>query len=155
MGLTNASKVIVESIPEALRRQPWAVWNAEPRLGQPGKFNKAPRSPLTLVKVGANDPDAFGTFEQACSTFAERGCSGIGVIMTGNGIVGVDIDDYKHLFEKNPAIKDWVKAAIERKIYCETSPSGNGLRLFLLGALPQGGRVASTLDWRSMQGTDS
>lgn len=138
MRSTNANKVIAESIPEALRRQPWAVWNAEPRPDQPGKFNKAPRSPLTLVKVGANNPAAFGTFEQAYATYAARDCSGIGVLMTGNGIVGVDIDNYKPLIEKAPAIKNWVKAAIERKIYCEKSPSGEGLRLFLLGSLPNG-----------------
>ena len=54
-----------KNIPEELKNEPWAVWKAEPRKGQPGKYNKAPINPLTGRRVGANQPDQFGTFEEA------------------------------------------------------------------------------------------
>lgn len=135
-----------ESIPNYLTEQPWAVWKAEPRSGQLGKFNKAPRSPKTGFKIGANKPELFGTFTQAKEAYLSQSYTGIGVLLTGNGIVGVDIDGYQELFALNPNLKAWVYLAIDSGHYCERSPSGSGLRLFMQGALPAGGRKSYGLE---------
>ena len=91
-----------DSIPEFLKAQPWAVWRAEPKDNQPGKFNKAPCSPVTGIKAGASKPELFGTFEQAVSALETGKYSGFGPILTGNGIVGFDIDNYKATFDQMP-----------------------------------------------------
>jgi primase-polymerase (primpol)-like protein len=155
MNLPNinpASKWLIPNfgnIPDDLKQQPWAVWVAEPRSEKAGKYNKAPRSPATGFKIGANQPHLFGTFEEARAAYESGSYTGIGVLLTGNGIVGFDIDDYVTTFANKPEVKGWVKQAISDQTnpaYAEISPSGSGLRLFVRGALPAKGRKAGSLE---------
>lgn len=135
----NWLKPNFNEIPEALKNQPWAVWKAEPRLKDnlpTGKYNKAPRNPLTGIKVGANQPDKFGTFEQAKAAYKTGNYTGVGVLLTGNGITGIDIDDAPITLKDQPDVKKWLEGAIICGAYCEHSPSGNGYRLFIYAALP-------------------
>jgi primase-polymerase (primpol)-like protein len=137
------------NIPDDLKQQPWAVWVAEPRSDKAGKYNKAPRSPVTNFKIGANQPHLFGTFEQARAAYESGNYTGIGVLLTGNGIVGFDIDDYVTTFANKPDVKAWVEQAISDQTnpaYAELSPSGTGLRLFVRGELPAKGRKAGSLE---------
>ena len=142
----NWLKPEFENIPEELKAQPWAVWTAEPRPNNPNKFNKAPRSPVTECKIGADKPELFGTFEEAKTAYATGKYTGIGVLLTGNGIVGVDIDNAKETFAENPEIKEWVARAIFAGAYLEKSPSGTGLRMFMRGKLPAKGRKVGHLE---------
>lgn len=137
------------TIPDDLKLQPWAVWTAEPRLNKPNKFDKAPRSPATGHKIGANKPELFSTFEHAKNAYETGGYTGVGVLLTGNGIVGFDIDDYEQTFASNPSVQAWVFEAItdqDNPAYAELSPSGTGLRLFIRGKLPDTGRKAGSLE---------
>lgn len=134
-------------VPEFLRVKPFANWVAEPKAGQPGKFNKAPRNPTSGIKVGANNPASFGTYEQAVAALDTGKYSGIGVLLTGDdNLTGVDIDDYKTTFEQLPQVKAWVSKARAAGAYCELSPSSNGLRLFMRGKLPGSGRKVGPLE---------
>lgn len=138
-----------DNIPIDLKSQPWAVWIAEPRSDKAGKFNKAPRSPITGRKIGANQPELFGTFNNAKEAFDSGNYTGIGVLLTGNGIVGFDIDDYVTTFNNMPEVKAWVELAISNqacRAYAELSPSGKGLRLFIRGKLPDRGRKNGNLE---------
>lgn len=137
---------IPANIPSALQAQPWAVWIAEPRPNKPGKFNKAPRCPTSNGKIGADKPELFGTFEAAWSAYERGGHTGIGVLLTGNGIFGVDIDDVEVTYALQPHVKTWVDSALGAGAYCEYSPSGTGLRLFMAGKLPGRGRKAGSLE---------
>jgi len=122
-----------ENIPEELKALPWAVWKAEPRAGQPGKFNKAPRSPKNGYRIGADKPNLFGTYVEAVAAYSCGYFTGVGVLLTGNGIVGVDIDDAKETLKNDQAIREWLKRAVSSGAYVERSPSNTGLRLFLEG----------------------
>lgn len=137
---------IFENIHAALKTQPWAVWIAEPRPDRSGKFNKAPRSPTTGRNIGTTKPHLFGTFDDACKAFETGKYTGVGVLLTGNGIIGVDIDDYIDTFKANEQVKAWVNQACGAGAYCEHSPSGNGLRLFMAGKLPTTGRKSGPLE---------
>ncbi len=137
------------NIPDNLKSQPWAVWIAEPRDGQLGKYNKAPRSPLSGFKIGADKPELFGSFEQAKEAYQTGNYTGVGVLLTGNGIVGFDVDDYAITFTNRPDVKAWVEQATKGSsddAYAEISPSGNGLRLFVRGNLPDQGRKVGSLE---------
>lgn len=136
----------LESIHDVLKQQPWAVWIAEPRPGNPGKFNKAPRHPTGGYKIGTNQPEKFGTFGDACAAYQHGGYTGVGVLLTGNGIIGVDIDDWEKTFKAKPAVGQWVTDAISAGVYCENSPSGAGLRFFMAGKLPEKGRKSGSLE---------
>lgn len=138
-----------DNIPNDLKQQPWAVWIAEPRENKPGKFNKAPRSLESGYKIGANQPELFGTFEQVKAAYETGQYTGVGVLLTGDGIVGFDIDDYIDTFDRRPDVKAWVDQAISDKnspAYAELSPSGAGLRLFVRGQLPGKGRKSGCLE---------
>lgn len=135
-----------DCIHDALKQQPWAVWKAAPRPGKPGKFNKAPLCPNRGYMIGTDKPNLFGTFAEAKAAYERGGYTGIGVLLTGNGIIGVDIDDYMDTFADQPKIKLWVDHAIKEGAYCEKSPSGKGLRLFMAGELPGTGRKSGSLE---------
>ena len=135
-----------EAIPTDLKEQPWAVWIAEPRNGKPSKFNKIPRNPISGQRVGTDKPKLFGTFEEAKKAYENGNYTGVGILLTGNGIIGVDIDDCKITFANQVTIKQWVIDAIKLGAYCEYSPSGNGLRLFMYGNLPDKGRKAGSVE---------
>lgn len=124
---------IFENIPSALKECSWATWIAEPRPNKPGKFNKAPRCPISGIKIGTDKPHLFGTYEQAKDAYDADGYTGVGVLLTGDGLIGVDIDDVKQTFVDRPEVKAWVKVAIKEGAYCERSPSATGLRLFMFG----------------------
>ena len=151
----NTAKIEVEpdwlkpkfdNIPDALKQQPWAVWKVEPRPNNPGKYNKAPRSPETGSRIGADKPHLFGTFDAARATYDRGGYTGVGVLLTGNGIIGVDIDDAVATFKSKPEVRRWLSVAIKEGAYCEKSPSGNGLRLFMAGKLPAKSRKSGPLE---------
>lgn len=146
----NWLKPKLHNIPDELKQQPWGVWKAEPRLDDKGKHNgkwgKAPRSPLTGIKIGADKPELFGTFDEAIKAYETGKWTGIGVLLTGNQIIGIDIDDALILFDEKPEIKAWVEDAISAGLYCEISPSGTGYRLFTLGSIPSKGQKYQGLE---------
>lgn len=126
-----------DNIPASLLKMPWAVWRAEPRPNKPGKYNKAPRCPHSDRKIGADKPELFGSFEEAKSAYQNGPYTGVGILLIGNGIVGVDLDEVKTELSNNAALSQWLNLAIKCGAYCEYSPSKAGVRLFVLGdALP-------------------
>jgi primase-polymerase (primpol)-like protein len=151
----NTAETVVEpnwlrpkfnNIPDELKQQPWAVWIAEPRPGKPGKYNKAPRSTSTGERVGTDKPHLFGTLLEAKAVYERGGYTGVGVLLTGSGIIGVDIDDAVDTFKSKPEVKMWLSVAVKNGAYCEKSPSGSGLRLFMAGSLPGKGRKSGSLE---------
>lgn len=128
---------IFDEIPDELKQQPFAVWKATPREGQPNKFNKVPCHPVTGRFLKTSEPDTWGSYEEAKAAFTHGGWSGVGLLLTGNGIVGFDIDDAESVFATQPEIKRWVIGAVKDGAYFEKSPSGNGYRGFVRGVLPE------------------
>lgn len=111
---------ILESVPAMLKeRHRWVVW-----LG-----NKVPRDAKWLNSAASStDPNTWRAFEQASNAYAEGGFLGIGFVLDGDGIVGVDID--KCVVDGKPSAQ---ASAVMESIGCqyvELSPSGNGLRGF-------------------------
>ena len=96
--------------------------------------------------MGAKKPEKFGTFEEAMKAYKEKNYSGVGILLTGNGITGVDIDDAAEVFEKRPEVEEWVKKAFKGGAHCEISPSRSGIRLFFNGALKDGGKKKEGLE---------
>ena len=111
-----------ENIPDGLKTLPWAVWTAEPRTNKPGKYDKAPRSPKTGKKIGTDKPHLFGTYDEAVAAYEAGGFTGVGVLLTGDGLIGVDIDDVKQTISDQPAVKKWTDSALAVDAYCEVSP---------------------------------
>jgi hypothetical protein len=62
--------------------------------------------------IGANKPHLFGTYDQAVATYEAGGYTGVGVLLTGGGLIGVDMDDVKQAMSDQPAVAKWIKSAL-------------------------------------------
>ncbi len=120
---------ILSAVPQTLRSVArWVVWKLESRNSN-GKPTKVPYCPTLIDTRGSStDPNTWGTFEQAEAAYQEGGYDGVGIVLNGDGIVGVDIDDCIANGDiKAEATMLMDSLAVE---YYEISPSGTGLRGF-------------------------
>jgi hypothetical protein len=110
-------------MPAELRALPrWVLW-------------KGPKVPycatLTNSTASVTGPDTWAPFPAAQTAFEEGGYSGVGFVLNGDGIVGVDLDK---------CAPDGVPSSDSMDLmqrigcqYIELSPSGTGLRGFGYG----------------------
>jgi len=119
-----------KSMPEALRQQPrWVVW----------KGAKVPYSATALCSpASVTAPDTWASFEQAQTAYEEGGYLGVGFVLAGDGIVGVDLD--KCVEDGNPSPQAMSLLDHIGCQYIELSPSGSGLRGFGYGEPIKGTR---------------
>lgn len=125
------------NIPRELRDIPnrWAVWSWKQR----GKKWDKPPQQLSGKAAANNNPKHWGTFEPAYDAVASGKFDGLGFTLgqRGCGFIVVDIDDCRCplLGDINPQ----ATAVIELlDSYCETSPSGEGVKIWLRGEMPEG-----------------
>lgn len=134
------------AIPQQLRQHPFALWRAEPELDADGqqkhkanglpKFKKAPRNAVGY-NISKSKPEQWLSFDDAVTAFNPGKFTGVGVLLqASSGLVGIDLDDVADLLVTKPALQAILAKAEQEKIYCEQSPSGTGLRLFVSGQLP-------------------
>jgi primase-polymerase (primpol)-like protein len=135
-----------DGIPAVLRKQPTALWIAEPELDADGnqklksngkpRIKKAPRN-AAGYNISKNKPKQWLAFEDAKVAFGTGKFTGVGILMRASaGLVGIDLDDINDLFANDPALETLLEHIREAGIYCERSPSGTGLRMFVHGQLP-------------------
>lgn len=127
-----------DAMPAQLRSVPrWVVW----------KGQKVPYCATAVNrKASSTDPDTWAGFNQAQTAYEEGGYAGVGFVLNGDGIVGIDLD--KCVADGTPA---QAAMAILDRIGCqyiELSPSGRGLRGFAMPKLSRGGAARSmTSTW--------
>ena len=114
-------EIISDSIPTELKlRSNWVLW----KRTREGK--KPPYSAITGKAIDITEPNVGTTFEQALNTLHRLGkFDGVGYILNGNGLVGIDIDDCLGDPTAASDAFDFLNA-ISCK-YIEVSPSGKGL----------------------------
>lgn len=139
------------ALPQSLKdNYRWAVFKATPRPGKPGKFDKPPRNPVTFTKMGTNNPDNFGSFDDAQATLrkAPDRWTGAGIILCGDDLIGIDVDDALTLLAERPDFTKWLGEVIasENPPYLEVSPSGTGLRMLVRGKFSGPGRKKDNLE---------
>jgi len=126
-------------IPEVLIRRPhWLGWKFQ-RRGD--KCAKVPVNPHTGRLASVVDRGAWSGFEQAKRARERFGCDGLGFVLSGNGIVAIDLDhcvtwdqDRFHINKQAEDIVGWLNS------YTEFSPSRGGIHIWLFGCLPEASR---------------
>ena len=125
-----------DRIPQALiDGARWCCWRAEwnPRgHGGVGKWEKIPVHPKGYG-LSTKRPSAWVSYREALAAYEANpaGLAGLGVLVNGGDLVGVDLD---HCVSGN-TIAPWARELVEQAhTYTELSPSGTGLRLVMRGA---------------------
>ncbi|HZS53056.1 MAG TPA: hypothetical protein VFA65_01530 [Bryobacteraceae bacterium] len=115
----------------ALRR--WVAWHYVSAPGRP----KPAKAPLQADGRSADvsRSDTWCSFELARRAYFSHELSGVGVVLNGDGLCGVDFDDCLDGAGNytDARIANYVRSLDS---YTETSPSGKGLRVFIYGKLP-------------------
>jgi primase-polymerase (primpol)-like protein len=134
-----------ENIPaeiQALRQ--WVCWRYQKNAQ--GKLTKVPFDPTGEYTASSTDPSTWGDFAGAFRTYflGDCGIDGIGFVLREDGdFVGIDLD---HCVSDGK-ISTWaLKIIFELESYSEFSPSGSGVRIFLSGKLPFGGRKRGSIE---------
>lgn len=140
MNATNTLKYFCDSgidqIPSKLRKLPQAVtWVAGSPDPVTKKFSKFPRGRDGSGAAWQTPPQWLGNLDAAIVRAHERGHAGPGVVLPaqidGQHLVALDWDgvDFDDVGRMGEIIQDW--EALGRP-YMEVSPSGKGLRAFVL-----------------------
>jgi putative DNA primase/helicase len=125
----------------------WVVWRLEPKPDKPGEWTKIPyRAADPSRKASSTDPATWSTFGEAFSAYQfDPTLSGVGLVLHGDGIVGIDLDN---ALDESGHAKGWARAIVDKLpgAYWERSPGGRGLRGLCRGQLPPGRRKVTHHD---------
>jgi hypothetical protein len=113
----------IAAIAELAHTPAWVCWRAQVRNGKPTKVPYTPAGSL----ASSTDPRTWSSYAECWKAAYFAGDhDGIGRVLTGDGIIGIDLDDRLDLL---PGIVS----------YTERSPSGNGLHIWVRGSWPVDG----------------
>lgn len=117
-----ALSVNLDNIPDELKSlRRWVCWAYE-------DGRKLPKIAGSSRNASVKNPSAWTSFEQAAKAYATGRYSGIGIVLDGDGLVGVDLDKCVVNGVPDPAaLAHMASVGCE---YVELSPSGTGLRGF-------------------------
>lgn len=129
------NKVKQEFIPECLKALPsWVLW----KIAQRSKGDKPTKLPFTVTgqMAKADDPATWTTFEKVHGRYVCGGYAGIGFEFSADdAYCGIDLDGCR-----NPATNEYAPWAREIIVtlntYAEVSPSGTGVKLFVVAKSP-------------------
>lgn len=131
----------------------WVVWRYEFREGE-AKWTKPPFIAILNRRKGTERPNARSNDRKTCRPFEDavnafmqdkdrtdgERIDGIGfALFPDDPFVGIDLD---HCISADGEIAPWAaeKIALLSPTYMEISPSGTGIRAFLIGELPRKGK---------------
>ena len=104
--------------------------------------DKIPRNPHTGNNAQSNNPDTWGSFEQAINACVKYKFDGVG-FMFANGYFGVDLD---HCLDHIDFCDEFVETL---QSYAEISKSNSGIHIICKGVLPNGNRRKNNVEMYS------
>lgn len=136
-------------IPTKLRDVPqWVCWRYEWRQIKGGewKWTKTPVTARTGRNASSTEPATWSDFNTAFQAYSRLNCDGIGFVLSkSDQFVGIDLDHCRDA--STGEIEPWAKAIIENMAtYAEASPSGTGIRMFVVAKLPPNGRKKGPIE---------
>lgn len=131
------NEINFEQIPASLRDLPqWVLWRYDLRGDKPTKL---PYS-IDGTLAQSNNPHSWNTYEAVVERYCQGDWSGIGFVFAEDGgIVGVDLDGCRDPI--TGVVAPWAKEIIlTLDSYAEVSPSQTGVKVYVLGKSPVGGK---------------
>jgi len=128
-------------VPEALRNRPqWVCWKY---ITRGGKQTKCPVNPRDGGRASSTDPATWTTFDDAVAACrASDRYAGVGFVFAADDpFTGIDLDG---CIGENGEIVGTAREIIDSlSSYTEVSPSGCGVKVFILGRKPEGASCKS------------
>mgnify|MGYP003334930397 FL=1 len=111
----------------------WVLWRREQR---DGNDTKVPYDAKNFQRARSNDESTWCDYETARNVLhSGDGFNGLGFVL-GGGFAGVDIDG---CIDESGSVQPWAWSIIRAlDTYCEVSPSGTGVKLFMQADLTKG-----------------
>ena len=125
-----------DAVPDELKQTDrWVTWKYVPDRRHPDKPKKLPFNPRTGKPADSTNATTWASFVLAERAARERNHSGVGYVFTDDDqMFGGDLDDCI----TDGAVAAWAQHIIdEMATYTEISPSGNGVKFFGIGGLPE------------------
>ena len=123
-------------IPAALRgRAQWVVWRYQTRGGKP---TKVPADPRTGKHASFTNPATWARFDNAVAAWrANDRYAGVGFVFSSDDpFAGIDLDG---CIDGSGDLVDSAKEIVDSlNSYTESSPSGRGVKVFIIGAKSAG-----------------
>lgn len=139
-GSNGVCQVNPDFIPDELKGiNQWVVWNWGLRPDGDGKLTKLPIDPKNRQSAKTNDPDTWGSFEQALQCHKNMAVGGgVGFVFTSNDdYCGIDVDKCRD--KETGEMSETAKGILASfPTYAEVSPSGTGVKLLFRGKMPEG-----------------
>ena len=129
-------KELSNQLQDLKKARRWVCWK---RVTRDGKTTKPPFNPRTGYGAKTNDPDTWGTYEEAKAAHERGDYDGIGFVFTDTEFFGIDLDHVLNEGKISAAAEDVLKTV---ESYTEKSPSGDGLHILCRGRAPEGARKA-------------
>jgi putative DNA primase/helicase len=132
-GSTRSSEFDPSWIPEALRNlAQWVCWRY---ITRDGRQTKCPVRARDGSSADTTDPRSWASFEEAVAAWRAEGHAGIGFVFAAcDPFCGIDLDG---CIDESGVIVPAAQEIIESfGSYCEVSPSGRGVKLFIIGRKP-------------------
>ncbi len=132
----------VDTIPSEIKHQrKWICCKWQKTKN--GKWTKPPYDFTSHRKAKSNDPSTWGDFTPAYKASLNGKYDGIGFMLSADDpYAGIDFDDCYFDGVVDPEIKETI---ISIDSYTEVSPSGNGFKTLVKGALPGPGHHSEKL----------
>ena len=117
--------MIADYLAGYLDERRWVAWRYEERAGS---LTKVPYQTATR-RASSTDPSTWLTYAEAQQLEAD----GIGIMLTGDGLGGVDLDECRD--PETGELADWAREIVDDfRSYAEVSPSGRGVKVLAAGA---------------------
>ncbi len=120
----------LENIPAELRgRDQWVTWKLENGV-------KVPYDAKTGRKASSTNPATWASYDEACAAWRRRHHTGIGYVFAPEDpYTGIDLDD---CIDDAGELAGWARSIVDGMAsYAEISPSGTGVKLWVVGAVPR------------------
>ena len=122
----------INNVPNELRqRRQWVLW----------KYLRGAKVPFQVTGSAAatTKPEQWADLDDCRAAGRNGGYVGLGYVFSpGDPYVGIDLDDCRDL--ETGKIEPWANEIIRRlNTYCESSPSGTGVKLWARGEYPGDG----------------
>ena len=140
-----ALRIQREHIPDDLKALPqWVTWRY---VWRKRKWDKPPRHARTGRLASSTDAKTWSAFDEVLRAYDhQQNLDGIGFVLTeDNGLSGIDLDHCRN--PETGAIEPWAQGIVSHmQTYTEVSPSGTGLRVWLIATRPQKGRRQGSIE---------